>query len=315
MKYLISFFVLLLSGTMVANAQYAFVNYDFEKNWFNQGDPLPAERYMMISGSTLGTADLIEVSIYRNMDKDALYVTEWLRAPGNMEQKFDVPVNFSLRGGSSYSITLDYFVPAGDNEREAVLQILEERFSTYIEQVVEIDDRHIRLRKSPKLIMKDLEIIMEEGLSQYRNRNGLAFSGFSSIIEQQVERLEDIKLRKAFLYVGKKPDESVNNAKYRMVEEQLSAIKSSVISEASQYVNGDLLVLSFSKSVLQYPTESTMNFLPINVGYMGVYEEGDLKNLSYGTAPSVGISFSLGNRAFSSPFWSNTSFSVGALLS
>lgn len=57
-----------------------------------------------------------------------------------------------------------------------------------------------------------------------------------------------------------------------------------------------------------------MRTLPVNIGYAGIYESGNLKNLSYGTAPFAGMSFPLGKKQFSSLFWSNTSLSIGVML-
>ncbi|MBK8472775.1 MAG: hypothetical protein IPL33_11770 [Sphingobacteriales bacterium] len=51
MKQIVVTALLLAMGSSLAFAQYKAVNFDYEKNYFNQGQALPAEDYFMVSGA------------------------------------------------------------------------------------------------------------------------------------------------------------------------------------------------------------------------------------------------------------------------
>jgi hypothetical protein len=299
---------------LIANAQYSPVNFDFEKTWFNQGGLLPAETYFTLNGQVPSNIQLVELSIYRNAGNDPLFTTQWTRAFGNQSQSFAMPVNYKLRGDTKYSFVIQYFIPATEFEKKNILDVLSERFSAYVDQMVEINNNNIRLLNSYKIINSDLNSIMELSMRNYRSRTGFEFTAFSTLVETNIRQLEDLQLKKAFLYVGKRNNEEKIDAKSELVKQQLDALKQLIISEAEQYLSSNLLSLYDKKVVVDYLTEKTINTLRVNAGYAGVYENGGVKNLSYGTAPFVGVSFPLGSKAFASSFWSNTSASAGVML-
>lgn len=295
-------------------AQYAPVTFDYEKSWFNGGGVMPAEEYFTVNGPVSPATQLVEFSISKNARSNELFTASWSRAYGNQAQTFVLPVNFPLRGNSDYTFSIKYFIAATEFERAGLIQELKNRFGAYVDQMVEVSSRNIRLRDNYHVVMQDLNEIMVVSMQEYRNLNGVKFNGFSSIVEKRIQQLEDLKLKRAFLYVGKEKDEEKVNAKSELLNQQLDAIKKLIGEEAEQYVGNNLLSLFENKIIEDYPTEKTMQVLPVNFGYAGVYESGSGKNLSYGTAPFVGVSFPLGNKIFSSNFLSNTSLSAGVML-
>lgn len=311
-KIIYTFFIAVIAN--ISYAQYAPVNFDFERSWFNEGGTLPAEQYFIINSKISSATQLVEVTIYKSDPDKPLYFTNWTRSFGNTSQAFSMPVNFPLRGNSDYSFQISYFINATDYEKSEVSRILNERFGAYVDQMVEVNNKHIRLRDNYKVIMSDLNEIMNVSMRNYRSRTGFDFDGFSSIVENKIKQLEDLKLKRAFLFVGKSEDQEKVDAKSELLKMQLDAIKQLIVSEAAQYINVNLLSQFEKKEITDYPTEKTMRTLPVNIGYAGIYESGNFKNLSYGTAPFAGMSFPLGKKQFSSAFWSNTSLSFGVML-
>lgn len=129
-------------------------------------------------------------------------------------------------------------------------RILNERFEAYVDQMVEVNNKHIRLRDNYKVIMSDLNEIMNVSMRNYRSRTGFDFEGFSSIVENKIKQLEDLKLKRAFLFVGKSEDQEKVDAKSELLKMQLDAIKQLINSEAAQYINVNLLS-QFDKKKLQ----------------------------------------------------------------
>ncbi len=66
------------------------------------------------------------------------------------------------------------------------------------------------------------------------------------------------------------------------------------------------------REVQDYPTEKIGSSLALNIGYGGVLLNGEPENFTYGSAPYVGLSIPLSNRAYSNTLLRNTSISVGA---
>jgi len=81
----------LLSCAMVilltsANAQYKTVVYDLEKNFFNEGQPLPFETHIMLNGQVPNNVDLIEVEVRKGGGEMGMFCTvatgkeqKWIR--------------------------------------------------------------------------------------------------------------------------------------------------------------------------------------------------------------------------------------------
>ncbi|HMS51840.1 MAG TPA: hypothetical protein PKD56_05900, partial [Chitinophagales bacterium] len=139
------------------------------------------------------------------------------------------------------------------------------------------------------------------------------FPGFSDIIKNKIDQIDNAKLRRARFNVENK-DGSRTDARRLFADKLLSELKTALHTEVQQFINSDLLVLDDTKEVNEYPTKKTMNIISVNGGYGGAIFGGGLNDLDYDHAPYVGISFPLGKASLASPFWSKTSLSVGAFL-
>ena len=67
MKKLSLALIAILGIVCMSFGQYAPVSYDVEKNYFNEGQALPAERPLMFTGQVPSAVDIIEISIFRNI--------------------------------------------------------------------------------------------------------------------------------------------------------------------------------------------------------------------------------------------------------
>ena len=64
------------------NAQYATVNFDYEKARFGENQPLPAETPIVFTGPATADIDIVEVRIYSSKGKekrDPLTFADWKR--------------------------------------------------------------------------------------------------------------------------------------------------------------------------------------------------------------------------------------------
>ena len=307
--------VIFLIGSTSAFAQYQNITFNYEKSYFNGSLPLPAEKKFMITGNVNPHVQLVEVKIYRDdIDEDMLYSANWKRIYGNNMASFSVPINYVLRGNSDYTFVVNYYEPAARKERDALLKSISKGLKAYIDQSIEISNRNVRLKENYKVIMSDLNTIVNSGMGNYKNKSNIYFNGFSDIVKSKVREIDNASLTKAAYVVKTTPDEEKKSIKQKYINKLLTDLLDLTVSEISQVVNTELLVITDSRIVRNYPTEKTINTIALNAGYGGVYDSGDIDDLNYGSGPFAGLSFSLGKKAFTSPFWSRTSISAGVFL-
>ncbi len=304
---------------MPALAQYETVVLQYERNYFNQGQPLPAESYIILSGAIRTDIEMVEVDILRPVKRDKeqnppLYSSAWKRSFSNKGESFEVPINFKLRGNNEYDVILRTFRMASKKEKENLRIEIQNALNSYVEGIVSIEKRRLDFSKPTGAIIEDLNDIVLAGTQFYRNKINFNFPGFSDIVANKLQQLNNAKLKRGIITIAPDKFEEKQDAKRIYFEKLVGELKTAINAEIGQLINSDLLVLDDLKEIRDYPSEQTKNILSINAGYGGVYFDGGLRDLSYDHAPYLGLSFPFGNSAISRPFWSNTSFSVGAFV-
>ncbi len=304
--------ILLTIASLSMQAQHATVVYNYERNNFNENQALPPEMNFIINGGVAEDINEVAINLYRSGDnkrKKSLYEGVWKRPYGSQQDIFAVLMNYKLRGGGEYDITIDYFRSISDAEREYLKVRLFQTLDAYITSSLEVNRTRIELTKPYKIIMRDMNTIVEDGLSIYKSRNEIAFDGFSDVVKGKIKQIEDANLSKGKFLFGKKKRES----KAAYANQLLADLKQLIHNETEQFLNSDLLTAKDTKLVDDYPVEKNRGSLSLNVGYGGVHFDGGFNNLDYGTAPFVGVSLPFGRKAFS-PFWANTSISAGVFV-
>jgi hypothetical protein len=314
MKKYITYIILFTSLPLYS--QYKTVTYDDGKNWFNESQPLPAESNWMLSGDLPSFTKMTTLDIFKtdNIERSPLYSTQWKIAIDGSTQKFVMPVNYNLRGNDSYTFVISYYKPVTLNEKIKLQQLLNDGIDAYISQSITATNKSVQLRKHPKLILQDLDKLVDDGIELYSSANNLEFKGFSVLVLDKIKQIDELNLKKARFNILNKEDDSKRNIKIQYLDKHLTELKALCKKELAQYIGSELLVLFDRRIVVDYPTEKVKNILPINIGYAGIYDSGSLNNLTYSTSPYAGISFPLGKKAFAGQFWSNTSISAGVLL-
>jgi hypothetical protein len=296
--------ILLLSSSLwfmlswlPAQGQFARVEFDYANAYFNNGQPLPAEQRMIITGPADANIYLVEMDIFRAKSKQTkppLFAGMWKRRGEPGEATFRIPVNYKLTGSTDYDFRVIYYRSISDRERLALREEMYQALDSYLAQALEPDDKKVKLINSPNAMISDLNTLVLDGLTYYRSLNEIRFDGFSSLVEQTLDNFD------------KQPIDARDAG--------LKRIQTLVHTEVDQVINSNLVLRTDVRQVPQYETERTRRPLALNVGYGGVILDRGTENFSYGTSPYVGISLPLANAALSGRFWSNASVSLGVFL-
>jgi len=314
-KYLFLAIITILNASLFS--QITTVNYDNEKNWFNQGNDLPAETHWAISGQIEEVVKLVEIQIYSNSDfsKNPIYVNHWERPFNFNGQTYTIQINKNLRGNSEYSLKINYYTKVENKEK--ILNTLKNNISAYLDNAIIADKKSVQLNKHPKKIRDDLDQIINQSLLYYRIINGYEFNGFSEIVFNKIEQIDNMRLKKAIFNL--KTDDQIsevskvdNRRAYYL--QSLEELKQLCYSEINSLVSAELLSIYKSRKIIDYSTERLKNTVKLNFGYAGLYESGDFKSLNYDSKPYLGLSIPFGNQAFSGNFWSNSSISTGIFI-
>lgn len=296
-------FILLLSVLAVLSmadalkAQYATVNFDLEKNYFNEGQPLPAGKNLMFTGVIPEGVNRIEIDIYagKKVDYTAVWKKAFVRENTN---NFNLAVNYKLRASDQYDFRVRFFQNMSYEQVNELKRHLTEQVTGYLVAGVQRSGRSIQLSDKPKKMLDQANDIIEKGLTGYRRSDDALFSGFSKAIGQQLESYDE--------------QQQVDSLSFSQVR---SSLLEKVEVEIDQYISGEWSKLLFSRFIDDYETEQKRRSLSLNVGYGGIHLSGEPDDFNYADAPYIGLLLPISSSIRAPKFFQNTSLNLGVYLS
>lgn len=297
--------LLLLITYSAVSAQEQAVTFDIEKSTFNNGMPLPSEENFAVTGPIGEEISLVSLSVFSKNDNASdspIFENYWKETFANEgDVNFYIPVNHKLKGGEAYNVSVKYYKRITQEEYDYISQSLTTYLGAYIDQHTTIEADGIKLTKRPAAMVNDLNDIVHHALSNYRIENNHQFSGFSDLVESNLEAIRK-----------NKPDENregeIREKYFTGVVEDLKEL---LLYEVTNHLNLGVFSLAETRFIKEYETEKTRTILTLHAGYGGVYFDGGVDNLSYDNGGFAGITFPLGRKALTSKFWSNSAIVVG----
>lgn len=289
-------------------AQFTTVSYDLERNWFNEGQPLPAEKSMIFKGMMPEGTEVVELSILSSKQQDELYSATWHKTTGD-EMSLIIP--FMLRASDKYDIQFDLFRAVTSVEQSKLVSNMIKMLDTYVDINVK-GEKDIKLDKNVKKTVRDLNTVVSNAMNEYRTQKDNTSFEFSDMLAMKLEQLEDSNLSKDYV----KGDSTVTRQLVRDLSrtDLVNSLKDQMHEEVAQMLNTDLYILEATRVVDNYLTTDKQNSIALNVGYGGVYLSGKWDNFTYGSSPYLGVAFPLGNSVLGSKFLSNSSVTIGVFL-
>lgn len=299
------FFLCLISLNTIA--QKPTVAFDYEKENFNENQPLPAETYFVITSPISVQVMAVEVILYRGKDverKKTLFNAVWKRREGDQNQVFYLPINYKLRGSDEYDFVINYYRKVTAEEKIELSTSLNNLLRIYVDQAFNQDSKKIQLIKNTQQTVEEMNSIVSSALKRYQSTIGYKFQGFSDLVKAKIEQIEGQRMKK-----GEGDERELQRKKILAELVELLQLETSFVLNSSWTIIGD------TKTVNSYPVEKTRNVLTLQIGYGGTYFNGNVDDLDYDTAPHIGLVLPLGNAAFASKFWSRSALVTGISLS
>jgi hypothetical protein len=299
----------------ISSGQYATVVFEPERNTLNEGLPLPAETRWYLTGPVSERTHIAEARIYDRVDmKKLLYTGRWERTEWNADRRFLIPMDLKLEGNDEYTIVLEFYEPIADAVTDEVSAEMKRYLSGYIDESFEIGRSRARLLKPVKEVMAEMAIIMRDGTSNYRSRLAKPFPGFSQLVEDKLQKINETSLSLSRFSILSDDADEKRDQRIKFAREQMAEVKLIVEHEVDGYFDRELMILRDRTVIADQPTEHVKHIVALNLGFGGVYNSGSLDDLSYSEAPYLGVSFPLGRSLMSSRFMSNSSISAGLFL-
>ncbi len=283
--------------TTILPGQYASVNFDLEKNYFNEGQPLPAGKNLMFTGVIPQDVSRIEIDIFSGKKVD--YTAVWKKAfASENTSNFNLAVNYKLRASDQYDFQVRFFQNMSYEQINELRDQLTQQVAQYLWAAVRQSSSGLQLMDREKRILRKADEIAFSSLNGYRRSDDAAFPGFSVAILQKLEALDGVK-RDSTLDM-----DQVEASLFKQVE-----------VEVDQYIKGDWSKLLFSRFIDDYETERKQRSLSVNVGYGGVYLSGEFDDFTYGDAPYAGLLLPISSSIRAPKFFRNTSLNLGVFFS
>lgn len=289
--------VALLIGT-ISFAQYSEIQLDYDKSFLGQNQELPAETDLLVSGKIPSTVAKVHIRIYPEKGRTQrapLYEGSWKRPMGQSPTEYSLPIHYRLRSSTRYDILLTFFEELSTQDQRALKGDLTYQLEEYLKSQILVDGKEINLNQRPKKLLARMEELLRQKLTNYEPGVSTSDFIFTDLFLEQLIALEASEVP-------------------ALAERQEAAV-SLMTEELSDYLSNTWYVLVDDRYLDNVPTEATNGGLSINAGFGGIGLAGDTEaDLQYDVSPYLGISFPLGNSAFSGKFFSNLYIGAGVML-
>ncbi len=299
-KTILTIAILVIGAVSFAQMQTLQLNAKYLQ--FDNGRELPAEQAFIINSDVPGTVEMVKMQLSNvpfKLNKQ-LYESIWVRKQNDNTTVAILPNYSKLKSGNKYNFKFLYYRKIQETERQQISSMLKTTVHAFLASNIELKETKYLFKNSPSDIYSSLNELLAESMVNYETRRGSLAPKWSGIVENMLYTMAKSRIS---------TDASVKEADNLFV-----ILTNQMDNEISMFTNSYDYVLSDVITIVDYPTEKTMNTLSLNIGYAGIYNSGDFSNLDYYSGPYLGISMPLGNRAFNSNFWSKTSLSAGIFL-
>lgn len=152
--------------------------------------------------------------------------------------------NFVATKTTEHRIVINYYEPASKSQLNDFQSLVGSYLHLYIDRCAEIVDNDVRLRKSKKETLKDLNNIVLGVLDFYDYEKLKDFKGFSRMVEDKISAIDRLDFRKTNIAADANNDSDRQYMQRTYLQKELSDLKLLVDMEVGFFSNDNLMVVS-----------------------------------------------------------------------
>ena len=151
-----------------------------------------------------------------------------------------------LQHSEEHAVIINYYSNASKDEENRLHSLIADALYYYLDQSVMIGKDEVKLRKSPKKMMKEMDAIVSDGLRYYSFREKTSFKGFTPSVLLELDDLADLNWKNSLDHIaeanGLKGRSKEENA-YLYVQGHLAEVKLQVEKELGFFTDGNMMAL------------------------------------------------------------------------
>jgi len=149
-----------------------------------------------------------------------------------------------------HRIIINYYEHADEVALNRFEQLVSSYLAMYVEKSASIQDGDVKLRRSKKETLKDLNGIVKGAVDFYDYQQLSGFKGFSKVVEQKLAGIDALDFRTVEFSVGEDDEETENRMRRNFLEKELADLNMLVRMEVGMYGEENLMVVQGSEEIV-----------------------------------------------------------------
>jgi outer membrane protein OmpA-like peptidoglycan-associated protein len=149
-----------------------------------------------------------------------------------------------------HRIIINYYEHADEVALNRFEQLVSSYLAMYVEKCASIQNGDVKLRRSKKETMKDLNGIVKGAVDFYDYQQLSGFNGFSKVVDQKLAAIDALDFRTVEFSAGSDDEEAENRMRKNFLDKELADLNILVRMEVGLYGEENLMVVQGSEEIV-----------------------------------------------------------------
>jgi outer membrane protein OmpA-like peptidoglycan-associated protein len=149
-----------------------------------------------------------------------------------------------------HRIIINYYEHADEIALNRFEQLVSSYLAMYVEKCASIQNGDVKLRRSKKETMKDLNGIVKGAVDFYDYQQLSGFKGFSKVVEKKLATIDALDFRTVEFSLGDDDEVAENRMRKNFLEKELADLNMLVRMEVGMYGEENLMVVQGSEEIV-----------------------------------------------------------------
>ncbi len=149
-----------------------------------------------------------------------------------------------------HRIIINYYEHADELALNRFEQLVSSYLSMYVEKCAAIENGDVKLKRSRRETMKELNGIVKGAVDFYDYQQLRDFKGFSKVVEQKLAAIDELNFQSIEFSAGDNDNETEERMRRNFLDKELSDLKVLVRMEVGMYGEENLMVVQGSEEIV-----------------------------------------------------------------